>query len=430
MTQLDTLLHSTPLPPLVHVRQRFTDDAIANPGEAVLQALETSDLAARLPAGGDVAIGVGSRGLARLAEMVQAVVHWFCAHGAKPFIFPAMGSHGGGTAEGQRDVLAHLGITEARVGCPIRCTMDVQAVDRLENGMSVYLDALAARAGAIFMINRIKPHTGFTGAHESGLVKMAIIGLGKQRGAEACHQFGYGLMADNLTRGCQSLLAHCPQILGGLAVVENAYDKPCHIEFVPRETLIERDAALLCLARERLGKLPVAQLDALLLQWMGKEISGAGMDPNVVGRAVSPFKQGELDCTKIGVLRLTPGSGGNACGVSIADVIPQSLHAAIDMNVTYLNVLTSTMLRAAHLPVVLSSEESVARCLVRTCNPRHGAVRLMYLRDTANLEDFWVSKAVAEELATHPRCQVDTEEHAFVFDAQGVCVFPDWERGY
>lgn len=427
MSPFEHLLKSVVLPPLFSVRQRFPDDALADVALSVTRSLDQSGLAERLP-GGDIAIGVGSRGIANLGIIVRAIVDWFRQHGSTPFVFPAMGSHGGATAEGQRDVLAHLGITETSAGCPIRSTMDTVCVGTLDNGLPVHLDKFAARADGIFMINRIKPHTGFSGQHESGLVKMAVIGLGKQRGAEACHHFGYAHMAENLTRACALLLERCPQVLGGLGIVENAYDKTCHVEAVPRETFFARDAALLHLARERMGRLYVQQLDVLVLQRMGKEISGAGMDPNIIGRAASPYKRGEIECTKIGVLRLTDSSQGNACGVGIADVIPQRLFDEIDPFATYTNVMTSTMLRAAHIPVVMPTERDAIRCLVKTSNPQSDGVRLAFLRDTLSLEDIWVSEPVARELARNQLCDVDMTPHPFVFDGHGVCTAPSWQK--
>lgn len=425
MSPFEHLLKSVVLPPLFSVRQSFPDDALADVALSVTRCLDQAGLAGRLT-GRKIAIGVGSRGIANLEGIVRTVVDWFRRQGSSPFIFPAMGSHGGATAQGQRDVLARLGITEENMGCSIKSTMDTVCVGTLDNGLPVHLDGFAARADGIFLINRIKPHTGFSGEHESGLVKMAVIGLGKQRGAEACHHFGYAPMAENLTRACALLLERCPRILGGLGVVENAYDKTCHVEVVPHETFLARDAALLHLARERMGRLYVRQVDVLIVQRMGKEISGAGMDPNIIGRAASPYKRGGIDCTKIGVLRLTESSQGNACGVGIADVIPRRLFDEMDPYATYTNVMTSTMLRAAHIPVVMPTERDVIRCLVKTSNPQSEVVRLAFLRDTLSLEKIWVSEPVARELARNELCDVDMTPHAFVFDGQGVCVAPSW----
>ncbi|WP_279076038.1 lactate racemase domain-containing protein [Bilophila wadsworthia] len=425
MSSFEHLLQSVVLPHLFSVRQRFRDDALVDVALSVTRSLDQSRLAERLT-GREIAIGVGSRGIANLGGIVRTVVDWFRQHGSAPFIFPAMGSHGGASAEGQRDVLAHLGITEDSAGCSIRSTMDTVCVGTLDNGLPVYLDKMAARADGIFMINRIKPHTGFSGEHESGLVKMAVIGLGKQRGAEACHYFGYAHMAENLPRACALLLERCPHILGGLGLVENAYDKTCHVEAIPRETFLARDAALLHLARERMGRLYVQQVDVLLMQRMGKEISGAGMDPNIIGRAASPYKRSEIDCTKIGVLRLTDSSQGNACGVGIADVIPRHLFDKIDPYATYTNVMTSTMLRAAHIPVVMPTEHDAIRCLVKTSNPQSDIVRLVFLRDTLSLENIWVSEPVARELSRNEFCDVDMTPHAFVFDGNGICTTPSW----
>ena len=428
MSGFNALLDQVELPELYHVQQEFDRSHLSDIDAQVSNTLEASSLARRFKAGARIAIGVGSRGIANLPEIIQATAAWFTAQGAKPFIVPAMGSHGGATAEGQRAVLEHLGITETAVSCPIETTMETVTLGRLDNGLPVYLDRSAAQADGIFVVNRIKPHTGFSGKHESGLIKMMTIGLGKQKGAEACHSRGYSVFGENMSAITAILLEKCPALLGGLAIVENAYDQTCLLEAVPSESLYERDAALLKYAFGKMGKIYTDSLDVLVVERMGKEISGAGMDPNILGRSISHFKKGTLDCAKIGVLRLTPASEGNACGVGLADVITRELFDHIDFGYTYANVITSTILRAAFVPAVMPTDEAALRCLVKTCNAPEGAVRLVFIRDTLSLEDLWVSRLVAEEMTAHENCRVDMTPHPMVFTPEGRCSFPKWSH--
>lgn len=427
MSILQRLLRDVQLPELYEVKRKFIDDSISDIEAALVATLEASGIASALPRGGEVAVVVGSRGIAALPVMVRGVVDWLGARGTHPFILPGMGSHGGATAQGQVEVLANLGITENTAGCPIRSSMDVVEVGRLACGLPVFMDALAARAGGVFVINRIKPHTAFSGPHESGLVKMLTIGLGNQRGAEACHALGYGEFATIMPEMARLMIGGA-NILGGLGTVENAFEKPCLVEAVPRDRFLERDAALLLRAKQQMPSLPVKQLDVLLVRRMGKEISGGGVDPNITGRPVTPFKSVDLAVGKMGVLCLTPASKGNATGLGTADVITRRLFESIDFEATYANVVTSTLLKAAFIPAIMPTEELAVRCLVKTCNAGDRAIRLAYIRDTLSMDRFLVSRAVAEELRSRSDCTVGDDPHSFVFGSNGDMVNPVWEQ--
>lgn len=427
MSVLNDLLASVVLPPLHAVTRRFEDDALPDIPGAVRETLDRSAPADGLPPGAEVAVAVGSRGIANLPALVGATVGWFAGLGCRPFVVPAMGSHGGATAEGQIRVLAHLGVTEASVGCPVRATMEVERIGALDNGLPVFMDAHAARADGVFVINRVKAHTAFTGPHESGLVKMLVIGLGKRRGADACHCLGFGRFAELMPAMARFILDRRPSVLGGLAVVENASDRTCLVEAVPRGRLLDRDRELLAYARRRMGTLPVDALDVLLVDRMGKNISGSGMDPNVTGRSPSPYKTGGLKATQLGVLRLTEEAGGNATGLGNADVTTRRLFESVDFDATYANVMTSTVLKAASVPVVMPTDEAAIRCLVRTCNAGNRPVRLAFIRDTLTLDRFWASPALAETLGERPDCRVEKEARPFRFAEDGSLLEPGWE---
>jgi hypothetical protein len=251
----------------------------------------------------DVAVGVGSRGIAGLPELVKAVVDFVKSRGARPFIVPAMGSHGGATAQGQRDVLEHLGVTEASVGAPIRATMEVVECGVSSKGLPLYVDKYAAEADGIIVINRIKPHTSSRGPVESGLIKMLVIGLGKQRGADTAHALGFGHMADHLLDLSRTFLARLP-LLFGVGVLENAYDVTTKIVAVPPERLHEVEPQLLEEARRWMPRILFNALDVLVVDEIGKDISATGMDPNVTGRFGNDLVKGDLSVTRIAVLRI------------------------------------------------------------------------------------------------------------------------------
>ena len=420
MPLLTSLLTGIELPFLHRVTRHIPDDGLSDIPRSVRDALNASGVAERLLPNGEVAIGVG------LPQIVRATVDWFRERGARPFLVPCMGSHGGATAEGQLRVLEHLGVTAASAGCPIRAGMDTIVIGTLDNGLPVHMDTHATSADGVFVINRVKPHTAFTGPHESGLVKMLVIGLGKRNGADCCHSLGFGRFAEVMPQMARLLLERKPSLLGGLAVVENAHDRVCLLEAVLPERLLERDQALLVEARARMGSLPVDDLDVLLVDRMGKDISGSGMDPNITGRSPSPYKTGGLKAARLGVLRLTEASGGNATGMGNADVVTQRLVDSADFESTYANAITSTSLKAAAIPLVMPSDEAAVRGLIKTCGAGPRPVRLAYIRDTLSLNTFWASAALAEELSARPDCRVSPESGVFRFDAEGSLVAPGW----
>ncbi|HIU17746.1 MAG TPA: hypothetical protein IAB01_04745 [Candidatus Avidesulfovibrio excrementigallinarum] len=420
MDVYERLMHDVRVPLMQRVRYTMEDQSIADIRSAVMASFAASGLAERVPQGGSIAIGVGSRGLYGLPELVKAVVDWFAGLGAHPFIVPCMGSHGGATAEGQRQLLEGLGITAESMGCPVRSCMDVVQVGQLDDfQLPVYMDRLASEADGVFVINRVKLHTTFTGKHESGLIKMMTIGLGKQRGAESCHNLGYAHFTEIMPAMASMILERHPAVLGGLATVENAYDHLCHLEVVPREKMLERDAALLEMSKRVMPSLPLKELDVLLVDRMGKNISGLGMDPNITGRFVSSYKTNDVRIARLGALDLTAETHGGAAGIGCADVISSRLYNKIDFAATYTNVLTSTVLRGAFVPLVMPTDSLVIRAMIKTCNAGSRPVRMMRIRDTLTLGRLLVSPAVAALLAGRDDCELVGDPFALRFDAEG-----------
>jgi hypothetical protein len=417
---VQNLIQNVVVPPLVPVRCILDDDGIKDITEVVTRAMDASELRGRLPKGGSIAIGVGSRGMSRLPELVKATVDWFKKEGAKPFIIPCMGSHGGATAEGQAYMLKSLGIAEESAGCPIHSSMDVVLLGTLERGLPVYMDALAAAADGIFVINRVKLHTSFSGVHESGVVKMFTIGLGKQAGADSAHILGFGAFAEIMPEMTKLILATKKNVLGALATVENASEVPCLVEVVMSEELIERDRELLKYSATRMPAFPTAQLDVLILSRIGKDISGAGMDPNIIGRYSTPFKSGGPSINKIGILDISDASKGNATGMGNGDVITRRFAGKIDYNATYANVITATVPRSAAMPMVMDNDLDLFRCTIKNCMVEDPAkVRLLWARDTLTLDRFLVSSELLKELKNKPQCEVLGDPQPITFDKDG-----------
>ncbi len=384
------------------IHQRFAPEHIADLPAAVRQSLNASGVVVARNA--DVAIAVGSRGIAGLAQIVAETVRWVRDHGANPFIVPAMGSHGGATAEGQVAVLAGYGITEERMGAPIRSSMEVVSLPQGESPVAVFCDRLASGADATIVINRIKPHTSFHGRYESGLMKMMAIGLGKHRQALAVHAMGIEGLKNAMPLVAAQVLRHA-NILLGIAVVENAYDEPLHVRAIPAALIPREEPALLELARRHMPRLPLEKIDILVVDEMGKNISGLGMDTNVIGRLkVRGQPEPESPDIRMIIARdLTEETRGNAAGVGLADVITRRLFSRIDFPATYENVLTTGFLERARLPIIAESDRAALEIAFRAAGmPAPGQARVIRIRNTLRLGDMLVSKAALDAMAGCP----------------------------
>ena len=426
MGVLETMLDPIPLPRTVRVRQRFDATRIDDVAAVLTEKLRRSGQLERIKAGDRVAIAVGSRGVDQIPTLVRVTVAEIKRVGGHPFIVPCMGSHGGATAEGQAEVLAQLGVTEASVGAPIRSSMDVVKLGELPNGLPVYADRIASQeADAIVVINRVKPHTAFRGKYESGLLKMISIGLGKQKGAEATHQLGFGLMAENVPAMARVMLAKLP-ILFGVATVENAYDKVCRIEVVPAERMFEEEPALLEEAKARMPRLHFDPIDVLVIDWVGKNISGDGMDPNITGRFPTPYAHGGPRVNKMVVCDLTPQTHGNANGIGAADFGTQRIVDKMDRVATYANGLTSTVVAPTKIPTTLPNDWYAVKAAIKTANILdYTKVRLVRIKDTLHLGVIEISESLLDEARRHPDVEVLTEPAPMAFDEQGNLV-QDW----
>lgn len=416
---LNSVLKDIPIPQMVRIRQIFDATQIDDPEAALREELRRPGTIDRLRPGQQVAVAVGSRGIRNIDLFAKVTVQAIQAAGAQPFIVPCMGSHGGATAEGQAEVLRHLGVSEERMGCPIRSSMEVVQIGALDNGLPIYVDKIASAADAIVVINRVKPHTAFRGPIESGIMKMIAIGLGKQRGAEACHQLGFKHMAENVPAMAKIMMEKLP-IVFGVAVVENAYDLPYLIEAIPAEQVEEREKALLVEAKARLPKILFDQIDVLVIDWIGKNISGDGMDPNVTGRYPTPYAHGGPDVSKMAVLDLTPESKGNANGVGAADFTTKRLIDKMDKPGTFINGLTSTVCMPTKVSTYLDHDRAAIQAAVKTCNILdYTKCRLVRIRDTLHLGEIEISVNLLEEARRHPDIEIISEPYSWEFDSEG-----------
>ncbi|HTT40541.1 MAG TPA: hypothetical protein VMH32_23035 [Burkholderiales bacterium] len=410
-----------PLPRMVHVRQKFAAPKLASVSQTVAEQFKRPEVRAKIKPGMTVAVGCGSRGIANIAECAKQVIAELKSLGAKPFIFPAMGSHGGATAEGQRGVLEGYGITESFVGCPIRASMDVVELGRLD-GMPVYMDKLASEADAFAFVCRIKPHTNFRAPIESGIIKMMTIGMGKIVGATELHTYGMDMFGELLPKAARFIMSK-KTFLFGVGMVENAADATAVIEAVPAEQLFEREPVLQAKAKELMPRLQFDEIDVLIVERIGKNISGAGMDPNITGRN-NRFIEWEAKpmVKKIVALGLTPETHGNACGVGYADVITMRLYKEIDIPFTYANIIASTYLDGGVIPMIMNTDEEAIRLAVKTVvRVKSQDCRIVRIRNTLELVDIQVSEPLLP-LVRANRSQFDVvgEPQPLKFDAKGV----------
>ena len=419
MSVVDDLLKDMPLPKMYRARQIFKDAAIDDIQAVLAEQFNQPAIEQSLKAKKRIAIAVGSRGMNRLTELVKTTVKQLQQRGAEAFVVPSMGSHGGATADGQKSVLKELGITEETVGCPIISSMETVELGKMDNGLPILIDKEAMQADGIIIINRIKPHTSFSGPLESGLVKMLAIGLGKQQGADSCHAMGFGHMAVNIVEMTKIKIAKAP-ILFGIATIENAYDKITKIRLIPAEQIIEEEKQLLSEAKANMPRILFNPLDILVVDEMGKQFSGTGTDPNITGRAATPYLDLKQQVTKMAVLDLSSTSHGNATGVGLADICTQRLVNKIDFDATYANHITSTVLAHGKIPVTMKNDLRALQLAMKTSNCLDfSTLRAVRLLNTLQIENILISAGLLEEAKANPDIEVTDTLHDWSFDEDG-----------
>jgi hypothetical protein len=406
-------------PKVVKIRQKFPRPRVEDVDAVLREQLGREDIASAIRPGMSVALTAGSRGIAEINVILRSLVTTLKEIGAEPFIVPSMGSHGGATAEGQAEILESLGVTEEFCGAPIRSSMEVVDLGETERGVPVYMDRIASEADGVVLVNRIKAHTDFRSSIESGLLKMASIGLGKHKQALALHGYGVEGIRDFMVEVGDKVL-ESGHILFGVGVVENAYDEPAIIEAIPTQEIHEREAELLAEYMQMMPGLPVSDIDVLYVDALGKNYSGTGMDTNVIGRfRILGVDEPETPAVKyIIVGDISKESHGNALGVGLADLTTQRLADQIERKAMNANVVTSTFIERAKVPMVLASDEEAIETAVR-CNwgvpPEE--TRFVRIPNTLHLEYLYVSEGMVDEVLGSAEVVGDPEE--LRFDADG-----------
>jgi hypothetical protein len=427
----------TAFPDLYHVRQIAPQPTVSDvPAEVRRQWLQ-SPLARRIKKGDRIAVGCGSRGIRHIGLIVKTTVEALKELGAKPFVVAAMGSHGGASAEGQRELLASYEIDEKHLGVEVRTEMDSKQIGVNSWGDPVWWDANALAADGVVTVSRIKPHTDYRGQYESGILKMSVIGLGKREGASQHHRWGWKGLQQMMVESMKVILEKT-KFLGGLAILENANEETAELRVVDRDKLLEVEPRLLDKSRDLMGKIPFDELDVLVVGEIGKNYSGAGIDPNVVGRllieAAPELETNKPKITRMCCLDLSPESHGNGTGVGIADLTTDRLLASIDPVPFRMNNLTARFLWRSKLPFSFPTDREVIEQSIETCwQPFAEKLRLIVVPNTLEVAELWVTKALADLGRANSKLVVSTESRPMPFDATGNLrqeqMFPHSVRG-
>jgi hypothetical protein len=410
------------LPKMFRVKQLFDRDRIA-PADipaAVFAELSRPELGSPVKPGMRIAITAGSRGVANVAIITKALADFVKSRGGRPFVVPAMGSHGGAGAEGQRALIEGYGVTEEFVGCPIRSSMETVEIGKSDEGHGVRIDRNAAEADGIIVAGRIKPHTDFHGPYESGIMKMMAIGLGKREGADICHQNGFGHMARMVPLFGRRIIKNAPVILG-FGILENAYCETRKFAALRPDEIEAKEPPLLEEARGHLPLIFFDKTDVLVVDRIGKDISGDGMDPNITGASpCSPWVSGGIEARRTVVLDLTEGTHGTAMGMGAAHAITRRLFDKIDYDATYVNAVTSRGIDFARIPCILDTDREAVQLALRTCvGHDKERPRIVRIADSLHTETIWVSEAMGEEAASHPRLEILSGPEDWPFNKEG-----------
>lgn len=424
METITDLIKNQPIPKMVRIRQNFdrTHIPVEDIASTVQKELDREDLGGKIKPGMKIAITCGSRGMTNNALMARAMVDFVKSKGAEPYIVAAMGSHGGATAEGQTQILRDYGITEEAMGCPVKSSMEtVQAGLSGVRKQPVFVDKNASEADGILLFNRIKPHTSFRGPYESGLMKMMAIGLGKQKGAESIHHQSPAIMHELVEEYGRTILENCP-VLGGIAVVENAYDDTYLIKGLTPQEIIDEEPKLKEISYRTIAKLLFDKCDVLVVDKIGKNISGDGMDPNISGRFVLPqYCSGGIDAEKVVVLDITDETHGNAQGIGLAEVTTRRLVNRMKLEMTYPTGVTNTFLHLMKIPMIMDNDREALQLALMCCPEAedHDHMKLIRIPNTAHIGEIEISEGLLPLAKANPNIEILTDLYDLPFDGQG-----------
>ena len=415
------LVKDTYLPKMFRIKQSFPRPRI-EVGDIPLRIhalLSEEKFTSQVKPGMRIAITAGSRGIANEALIVKSIVDFVREHGASPFIVPAMGSHGGATAEGQAALLAGYGITEEYLHCPIVSSMEVKKIGVNEEGMDVFIDRHAAEADGIIVNCRIKPHTAFRGPYESGIMKMMTIGLGKQHGAEVCHEAGFKNMAKYVPMFGKAIIKNAP-VMFALAVLENAFDETSEIVALNSDEIEAKEPVYLRKAFANMPRILVDSCDVLIVDHIGKNFSGDGMDPNITGTFCTPYATGGIRSQRVCVLDLSPETHGNGIGLGYASATTSRLFRKLDLASMYPNAITCTVLGGVRIPIVMESDREAIQVCVKSCNEIDKAhPRIVRIPNSLHLEHIQLSESYYEEVKANNAISIESEPACFPFDSDG-----------
>lgn len=418
---VSTLLKDVYIPKMFRVKQIFERPRIAPEDipNFIFKLLNDQKFADQIKPGMRIAITAGSRGIANVALITRTIVDFVKSREGLPFIIPAMGSHGGATAQGQIDVLASYGITEAAMDCPIFASMEVVKIGTNEEGMDVFIDKYAAAADGIIVSCRIKPHTCFRGPYESGIMKMMTIGLGKQVGAEVCHEAGFKHMAKYVPMFGKAIIKHAP-ILFSVATLENAFDETYKIVAVNADEIETLEPVYQAESKTMLPKIMFEECDVLICDKIGKNYSGGGMDPNITGTFVTPYASGGLKSQRVAILDLSDESHGNANGIGSAHATTRRFFEKMDFEMTYPNAITSTVVDNAKIPCVMKNDKEAIQICIRTCNEINKQnPRIIRIANSLEIEHIWVSEVYYSEAKLNPNLIIESDPEYMSFDKNG-----------
>ena len=417
MSEINSILKDVRFPKVYKVKQKFEKEKIDDVRGDLIKKLNAKSW--DIKKNQKIAITAGSRGISHYELLLKTIVDFVKSKGAIPFIVPAMGSHGGATAYGQEKMLKNLGIDKKTMGCEIISSMEVVKIGYAHDNLPVYIDKNAYRGDGIIIFNRVKMHTSFRGKYESGLIKMISIGLGKRKGADAIHAERFEHMADNIL-ACAKVSLEKLNIIGGVCTIENGYDEVADIFVLDKNEILQREPQILQKSKSLMPRIYLDDIDVLIVKEIGKNISGTGMDTNVIGRFHTKAASGGPNITKVGILDLSNESLGNANGVGLADFATKKLYNKINFDYTYLNALTSTEPNSIKLPMILDNDELVIKACAKTCGILDSnKIKLVIIENTKNLNELYMSKVAYDSVVEKNKVEIISNEKEISFDEEG-----------
>ena len=419
MSQINEILDNIKLPQIMKVSQTFDNTKLDDVEGDLNQKLIDKNIKDKIKPGMKIAITGGSRGISFYKELMKTIVSFVKKCGATPFIVPSMGSHGGGTSEGQENMLKKLGITKESVGCEIISSMDVVEVGRTSKDLPVYIDKNAANADGIILLNRVKLHTSFRGKYESGLIKMMAIGLAKRKGADMTHFLRYENMAENLVEVGKIALNNL-NIICGVASIENGYNEVADLFVLNKDEILQEEPKILEKSKRLMPRIYLDDIDVLIVNEIGKNISGTGVDTNIVGRFHTNAASGGPNTVKLGFLDISEKSGGNGNGMGLADFVSKKFFRKIDFESTYINAITSTEPNSVKLPLVLDNDKYVFQGCVKLCGVKNiQDIKLVIINNTKELDEIYMSKSAFENTVDKSKVKKESELFDIPFDEEG-----------